>query len=210
MNYIGTLPLDEDPEVFGLHPNANIAFEQKTCNEFMDTILIIQPRATGGASARTPEEIITDMAKEFSGILPKQIDTAKAHADTFAITDKGAMNSLGVFVGQEIARFNKLLSVMKRTLEDLVKAIAGTVVMSMELEQMFNKFLDSKVPENWIKCAYPCLKPLSSWFKDLIKRIDFMSSWCYEGPPNSFWVPGFFFPQGFMTASAQMYARATS
>mmetsp|Transcript_11708 Transcript_11708/g.17804 ORF Transcript_11708/g.17804 Transcript_11708/m.17804 type:complete len:142 (+) Transcript_11708:6407-6832(+) len=25
--YISSLPLDEDPEVFGLHPNANIAFE---------------------------------------------------------------------------------------------------------------------------------------------------------------------------------------
>ena len=25
--YIEGLPLDEDPEVFGLHPNANIAFE---------------------------------------------------------------------------------------------------------------------------------------------------------------------------------------
>lgn len=41
LTYISTLPLDEDPEVFGLHPNANIAFEQKTVNEFMDTILVI-------------------------------------------------------------------------------------------------------------------------------------------------------------------------
>jgi len=41
MDYISTLPLDEDPEVFGLHPNANIAFERKTVNEFMDTILVI-------------------------------------------------------------------------------------------------------------------------------------------------------------------------
>jgi dynein heavy chain len=26
-NYINSLPLEDDPEVFGLHPNANITFE---------------------------------------------------------------------------------------------------------------------------------------------------------------------------------------
>jgi len=41
LDYIGQLPLDEDPEVFGLHTNANIAFELKTVNAFMDTILVI-------------------------------------------------------------------------------------------------------------------------------------------------------------------------
>lgn len=167
LGYISTLPLDEDPEVFGLHPNANIAFEVKTVNEFMDTILIIQPRAAGGAAARTPEEIVTDMAKDFIESLPKQLDTSKGHADTFAFTEKGAMNSLGVFFGQELERFNELLKVMGKSLDQLIKAISGTVVMSMDLELMFNKFIDAKVPDNWVKFAYPCLKPLASWFKDL-------------------------------------------
>lgn len=36
-----------------------------------------------------------------------------------------------------------------------------------------------------------------------------MSKWVYEGPPHSFWVAAFFFPQGFMTATMQTYARAT-
>lgn len=41
MNYISKLPLDEDPEVFGLHPNANIAFENNVVGQFMNTILMI-------------------------------------------------------------------------------------------------------------------------------------------------------------------------
>lgn len=202
LGYIGQLPLDEDPEVFGLHTNANIAFEQKTVNAFMDTILIIQPRSSGGAVLRTPEDIVTDMAKDFAKDLPKPLETAKASPLTFAMTEKNAMNSHGVFIGQEISRFNNLLAVIKLSLDQLVKAIAGTVVMSMDLEQMFNKFLDGKVPENWEKAAYPCLKPLASWFKDLVKRIAFMGDWLYKGPPKSFWLPAFYFPQGFMTASA--------
>ena len=83
--------------------------------------------------------------------------------------------------------------------------------MSTELEVMFNSFLDGKVPERWLSTAlgYPSLKPLASWMQDLIKRIDFMSNWLYEGPPMTYWLPCFFFPQGFMTATLQSYARDT-
>ena len=47
------LPLEDDPEVFGLHPNAKVTFEQKTVREFMETILMIQPRISGGKAAKT-------------------------------------------------------------------------------------------------------------------------------------------------------------
>jgi dynein heavy chain len=57
-NYVNLLPLEDDPEVFGLHPNANIAFEQKTVRDMMDTILEIQPRISGGKAAKSSEEIV--------------------------------------------------------------------------------------------------------------------------------------------------------
>ena len=117
---------------------------------------------------------------------------------------------MGVFVGQEIDRFNGLLTVMKRTLDLLDRAIAGTVVMSMELESMATRFLDDRVPETWEKVGYPSLKPLASWVPDLIARLEFVAGWLYDGSPDSFWVPAFFFPQGFMTAALQGYARKTA
>ena len=70
------------------------------------------------------------MAIEMKDDLPDNMDISKAHADTFAKTETGAMISLGVFVGQEIERFNKLLSVIRKNLQDLKDAIQGTVVMS--------------------------------------------------------------------------------
>jgi dynein heavy chain len=83
---------------------------------------------------------------------------------------------------------------MKTSLDLLDRAIEGTVVMSMDLESMMVKFLDNKEPLSWEGVAYPSLKPLSSWFLDLIKRVEFLSKWLYEGAPMSFWVPSFFFP----------------
>lgn len=81
--------------------------------------------------------------------------------------------------------------------------------MSMDLERMFNNFIDNKVPQKWVDVGYPSLKPLNSWFDDLILRVKFLSTWLYNGPPKSFWISAFFFPQGFMTAALQTYARHT-
>ena len=67
-----------------------------------------------------------------------------------------------------------------------------------------------RVPDMWSKVSYLSLKPLGSWFKDLLARIEFMSSWIADGPPGAYWMSAFFFPQGYMTASVQMYARSTA
>ena len=55
--YIEGLPLDEDPEVFGLHPNANIEFERTTVQLLSDTVLALQPRVAGSGGGKTPDEI---------------------------------------------------------------------------------------------------------------------------------------------------------
>lgn len=33
------LPAEDDPEVFGLHPNAQITYQTKVVREFMDTLI---------------------------------------------------------------------------------------------------------------------------------------------------------------------------
>ncbi len=43
--------------------------------------------------------------------------------------------------------------------------------------------------------------------KDLGERIAFMRMWSENGRPTSFWMSGFFFPQGFMTGALQNHAR---
>jgi dynein heavy chain len=104
------------------------------------------------------------------------------------------MSSLGVFLNQEIDRFNVLLKVMKHSLDQLDRAIAGTVVMSGDLEVMMSKVLDDRVPPGWEAVGYPSLKPLASWVTDLLERLTFMGGWVYDGLPNSYWVSSFFFP----------------
>lgn len=63
------------------------------------------------------------------------------------------------------------------------------------------------MPGNWENVAYPSLKPLASWVKDLHARIAMLREWLVNGQPKSFWLSGFFFPQGFMTGTLQNHAR---
>ena len=91
-------------------------------------------------------------------------------------------------------------------------------------------FLIYQVPKIWEKVAYPSLKSLGSWVQDLELRLDFITVricfpflsffslikklikvnfqvWIEKGPPLSYWLPGFFFPQGFLTGVLQTHAR---
>ncbi len=70
------------------------------------------------------------------------------------------------------------------------------MVMSEELERMYTSFLINALPGLWENAAYPSLKPLGSWVKDLILRIEFINLWMLNGAPKSYWISGFFFPQG--------------
>jgi dynein heavy chain len=52
------------------------------------------------------------------------------------------MESLSTVLLQELQKFNKLLNVMRASLEELQKAIKGLVVMSFELDSMYLSMLN--------------------------------------------------------------------
>lgn len=98
---------------------------------------------------------------------------------------------------------------MESSLRSLKKASKGKIIMSSDLEEMLFALHNNMVPRMWKKVSYPSLMPLNSWMKDLKKRIAFFHSWIEKGPPMVFWLPGFFFPQGILTAILQKYSRKT-
>lgn len=121
------------------------------------------PRDVGGVGV-SAESLIKEKIKGILAKLPKQFDVdevAKKHPVMYE-------ESMNTVLQQELLRFNKLLNTVTSTLINVDKAIDGFVVMSQDLEVVFNSLFDNKVPDVWHKVSYPSLKPLGSWINDFV------------------------------------------
>eukprot|EP00948_MAST-09A_sp_MAST-9A-sp1_P000520 g520.t1 len=207
IEYITDLPLSDPPALFGMHENANIAFQRKETNYTIETCLSIQPRAIGStASGKSPDEEVDALAIEIFEKTPKVLTREEAGENTFIYRGEH-MDSLATFLGQEMIRFNKLLVEMQTSLVDIRRAIRGEVLLSAVLDEMYTALLDNRVPNNWSNVGYKSLKPLASWNNDLLMRVKALREWVHNGQPKVFWLSGYYFPQGFMTGTLQNHAR---
>lgn len=62
-------PLQPQPEIFGLHVNADITCQQAETYELLNTVLGLQPRTTSSSSAADSQEAV--VARVARGILDK-------------------------------------------------------------------------------------------------------------------------------------------
>ena len=194
-NFIDMLPLLDSPETFGLHRNAAIAFENSETKNLMEAIISIQPRSGGAGGGKSSDDIVADLSSDLQEKLPKLLSDEGASSITFATDADGTVNSMGTFVSIEMGKFNKMLKQISKSLVELQRAIKGFVIMSSELDAMYQALMFQRVPDLWSSVGYLSQKPLGSWFKDLVARIGFMENWIAEGPPKAFWMSAFFFPQ---------------
>jgi len=206
MDYIDGLPLNAEPEVFGLHSNADIVASLNETEGALDTLVSLQPSGGGASGGKSREDIIGETAKDIATRLPPLFDIEAIQMD-YPVLYNESMNTV---LAQECIRYNKLTGAMKRSLSDVQKALKGLVVMSKELDAIGAALATNKVPGAWEAKAYPSLKPLAAWVTDLVERLAFIGGWVAHGTPAVYWVSGFFFPQAFLTGTMQNYARSHS
>uniref|UniRef100_A0A8D0Y4U9 AAA+ ATPase domain-containing protein n=1 Tax=Sus scrofa TaxID=9823 RepID=A0A8D0Y4U9_PIG len=202
--YIQSLPSLDNPEVFGLHPNADITYQSNTASAVLETITNIQPKESGGGVGETREAIVYRLSEDMLSKLPPDYIPHEVKA---RLIKMGHLNSMNIFLRQEIDRMQKVISILRGSLSDLKLAIEGTIIMSENLRDALDNMYDARIPQIWKRVSWDS-STLGFWFTELLERNAQFSTWIFEGRPNVFWMTGFFNPQGFLTAMRQEVTRA--
>uniref|UniRef100_A0A8B9FAK4 Dynein heavy chain 5, axonemal n=1 Tax=Amazona collaria TaxID=241587 RepID=A0A8B9FAK4_9PSIT len=203
LQYIEQLPVTDTPEVFGLHPNADITYQTNLANETLSTIMSIQPKDSSTGGGETREAVVQRLADEMLEKLPPDYNPLQVKAQ---LEKMGAVQPINIFLRQEIDRMQHVISQVRTTLTDLKLAIDGTIIMSEELQDALDNMYDARIPKLWFRISWESAT-LGFWFTELLERNQQFSSWLRDGRPNQFWITGFFNPQGFLTAMRQETTR---
>ncbi|CAM9828576.1 unnamed protein product [Chrysoparadoxa australica] len=199
---IKAFPKTDHPAAFGQHPNADIASLIEDTGNLLDTLISLQPKAVS-SGGESNEDRILRQATDLQEQLPSVIDMVKVKQTLAGRSDPDPMKTVLL---QELERYNKLLKCMHTTLAQLKKAMQGLVVVTPELEEAMDSLLSFRVPRAWSFC-YPSTKPLGSWMRDLVQRVQQVEQWAFTAMPKVFWLPGLTYPTGFLTALLQTCAR---
>jgi len=217
-DYIDKLPPVDSPAVFGLHINADLTFRVKESQAMLDTIQETQPKDSGGGGGKSREEQVKEKAQELLSKMPEdyveeiyreQIKKLKGPKD---LPERGFGLPLNIFLFQEIQRMQRIISIVRTNSINMIDAIDGVVIMTPELQEDMNAVFDMRVPRRWTHdpsgAEISWLSPtVGKWFTGLLDRVQQLSDWLNNGRPKSYWLTGWFNPQGFLTAMRQEVTR---
>jgi len=199
---IRCMPLTDLPAAFGQHANADISSMIEDSNEFFVTVSSLMASGAGASDDEAAARVLS-LAKGLEEQTPPSWDLRAVRKSFESRSDPDPLKTV---LFQELDRYNKLLKNLKRDTHALQLGVQGLVVITPKLELVSQYCQAGRVPDAW-SFAYPSTKPLGPWMRDLLMRVDQMKSWIDVALPKVFWLTGFTYPTGFLTAMLQTTAR---
>jgi len=216
--HIRDFPEKDSPTIFGLNVSADLTFRLNESQAMLNTLIDTMPKDAGGSSGKTKED---EVKEKLEGDLIKSLPPNFVEQDykeklSMMQIPRGLDPTKNVpltnFLRQEIEQLQHVLAIVRKTMNDMVEAINGTIIMTADLVNAINMVYDLRVPTKWqfqSGAEISWLTPsLGGWIKGLIDRHYQLDNWLQKGQrPISFWLTGFYNPQGFLTAAMQEVTR---
>lgn len=115
-----SIPNIPEPTVYGLHFNAGITKDLHVSNLIIDSMVLVQGNVNAQSDAGT-EKLLLDFIGRVKNTLPDNFDIELC-STKYPFEYNESMNTVLV---QEMQRFNKLTSVIRKTVYDMEDAIKG-------------------------------------------------------------------------------------
>ena len=195
----------QTPEVFGLHPNAEIDYLTNASKKTWADLIALQPRQAGGSGGITREDYITSIASDIEAKMPALFDLNKLRKEL----ELDGFSPVFVVLVQELERWEKLNLIMSKSLSQLKKALKGEIAMSGDLDAVGTALFNGQLPMMWRnKTTTPQTdKMLGSWITFHMKRQDQYSDWVTNGEPYVMWLSGLSIPETYTAALVQTTCR---
>jgi dynein heavy chain len=232
-------PDNDSPEVFGLHPNADLSYGTDQTTYLLDTITETRPKDSSSNGNEDTAEVkatkwaireVKDVPEPFIMYQVRETVMRRPRSETKNVlgrdpNEEDLKNGMGIplnmFLFQEIERLDVVIRKVRKTLLDLVLAIKGEIIMTPMLVSTLANVTNGKPPDHWLVDAWNT-PGVAEWLKGLNDRYEQLSVWLWgrNGAPNyavgkpddrarpaTFWMTGFFNPQGFLTCLRQEVTR---
>ncbi|CAK1584360.1 unnamed protein product [Parnassius mnemosyne] len=205
IEFIDTLPLANTPEVFGLHPNAEIGYFSQAVREVWTHLIDLQPQTSEVGGAMSREDFIDSIAVDVLAKLPPLYEIWRVRKQF----EMNITPSLVVLL-QELERFNRLIAKMRSTLSQLRKALAGEIGMDAVLDNVAWGLYNGQLPAAWRALAPASCKPLAAWVHHFTERARQYTDWASVEEPLVMWLSGLHVPESYLIAHVQSACRASA
>ena len=209
--HIDALPMDNAPDVLGLHCNADSNYLRTASDTMLKNLVELMPREQETVQSETTQDnkltgIIASIFENLPSVYNREEILAKERINA---QNKGFedLQPIQVVLLQEIDWFNSLIAVMHASLISLRKALAGEVGMSAELDDLALSLINGQLPASWRSNTAETRKTLSRWLVDVEKQYSQFNAWIEQGPPVSLWLSGLRVPESYINALIQTTCR---
>ena len=197
--HISKFPIQDRPEIFGLHENATIMRSTNEGKNLLERMFefefaskeIIKATTMLDSNEEANLQKYSKIKKRIQSIiedLPELLDEDLCK-QKYPISYDHCIN---VLITKEVQRFNMLLQVIYVSLKNTLKALEGVIHINNVLEEIYKALTYEYVPKTWYKYSYPSFRSLGNFLVNLKERVSFIRQWLNGSHPFSFWLPGFF------------------